>query len=106
MSVLIRGMDMPESCAECRLRSGSFGTFCAVLREYIDDARGLPKDKRMENCPLVEVKTPHGRLIDADLAMEKLAADKREAYTKHDVWLKFSTYGAPTVLEAEDEDDA
>lgn len=61
--------------------------------------------KRMENCPLVEVKTPHGRLVDADLAMEKLATDKKEAYTKHGVWLKFSTYGAPTVLEAEGVED-
>lgn len=55
MSVLIRGMKMPESCIRCRLRGGSYGTFCKALNEYIDDTSGVSRDKRMDNCPLVEI---------------------------------------------------
>lgn len=49
-----------------------------------------------------KVLSPHGRLIDGDEVMKKLQADKREAFTKHDVWLMLSKYGAPTILEAEE----
>lgn len=101
MAVLIKGLEMPESCAKCRLRGGSFGTFCNVLHEYIDNTCGVPRNKRMDNCPLIPIATPHGRLIDADKALNKLANDKRDAFTKHDVWLKFSIYSAMTVIEPE-----
>ena len=52
-SVLIRGMEMPERCGQCFLRVGN-----CKQRIYMEHR---PKD-----CPLVEVKEPHGRLIDAD----------------------------------------
>lgn len=44
MSVLIRGMKMPESCGKCFVGDR---TICT------------------DGCPLVEVKELHGRLIDA-----------------------------------------
>lgn len=107
MSVLIRGMEMPERCGVCPCFHANSPIYCqavpAVMGKRIVSPYGLP---RPDWCPLVELPSKHGRLVDADLAMEKLAANKKEAYTKHDVWLKFSTYGAPTVLEAEGEDDA
>jgi hypothetical protein len=103
MSVLIRGMKMPSKCFDCKLAKLWGDCLQCTSLEGLFFTHDYYK--RMENCPLVEVKTPHGRLVDADLAMEKLATDKKEAYTKHDVWLKFSTYGAPTVLEAEGEED-
>ena len=45
MSILIRGMKMPESCGKCFVGDR---TICA------------------DGCPLVEVKEPHGRLGDLD----------------------------------------
>ena len=54
MSVLVRGMEMPKSCADCFMRSN-----CRVAL----------KDRwkrRHPNCPLVEVKEQHGRLGDLD----------------------------------------
>jgi hypothetical protein len=101
--VLIKGMDMPKSCKSCDLLQDYDGDMYCPLNSYLNfgDIENVP-DYVMDGCPLVEVKTPHGRLVDADSAMEKLATDKREAYTKHDVWLKFSIYGAPTVLEVEE----
>lgn len=43
MSVLIKGMDMPKNCGKCFIGDRSL---CA------------------NGCPLVEVPTPHGRLLD------------------------------------------
>lgn len=61
MSVLIKGMNMPTCCAECDLHNPFSETpYCRRLLQVI------PLEGRLDNCPLVEVKTPHGRLIDAD----------------------------------------
>ena len=48
MSVLIKGMNMPKNCREC-----PFLHETSICYEFSD-------------CPLVEVKSPHGSLIDAD----------------------------------------
>ena len=51
MSVLIKGMEMPKNCDVCFMRDAC---------EY-----SMPLEKRLTDCPLVEVPK-HGRLIDAD----------------------------------------
>ena len=53
MSVLIRGMEMPERCGMCFLRVG-------------DCKQRIYMEQRPKACPLIEIPTPHGRLIDAD----------------------------------------
>jgi hypothetical protein len=85
MSVLIKGIEMPENCDKCRFQS--------ELRLYCDampyNFCGNTDDiERPDWCPLVEIKTPHGRLIDA----EKLLIDHG---------LKLTEEFAPTVIEAE-----
>lgn len=50
MSVLIKGMEMPERCESCPF----------------EDFGGCMFRVTRSECPLVEVPTPHGRLIDAD----------------------------------------
>ena len=52
MSVLIKGMDMPERCGQCFLRVGN-----CKQRIYME--------QRPKGCPLVEI-TSQGRLVDAD----------------------------------------
>jgi hypothetical protein len=65
MSVLARGMDLPTSCGTCHLRkSNEDRVWCPILGEYICFETEF--FGRKTNCPLVEVPTPHGRLIDAD----------------------------------------
>ncbi len=91
MSILIKGIDMPKNCFDCEI----FG-LCS-LRDRLTHI-----EDRNPDCPLVEIPTPHGRLIDADDSMKHLADDGREAFTKHQVWMFFSEYGAPTILEAEE----
>lgn len=61
MSVLIKGMDMPTDCGKC----------------FVGD-RSICKD----GCPIEEVPTPHGRLIDADelIRMAKKWVDHPDPY--------------------------
>lgn len=69
MSILIKGMDMPTSCP-CELVGAGYDLYCSFVygvpkrvREYDECCK---TKTRPEWCPLVEVPTPHGRLIDAD----------------------------------------
>lgn len=66
MSVLIKGMKMPEhGCNHCFLRDRNY---CTRIKQgdYVNVVKFSLEETRHPNCPLVEVKTPHGRLIDAD----------------------------------------
>ena len=65
MSVFIPGMEFPQSCGECPFQASRWtGDFCSA-GQFMIGADCDPRDKH-EKCPLVEVETPHGRLIDAD----------------------------------------
>lgn len=58
MSVLIKGMDMPDSCRECALgQYTKSGIRCIVLskRDGFSHSTGFGNTARMSGCPLVEV---------------------------------------------------
>ena len=103
MSILIKGMDMPYSCKTCDLCQYGFWGFCFANYEKIAD------EGRREDCPLIEVSTPHGDLIDR----EELLNDAGGVYTarpeeaqkiQHEInKVLFSIQDAPTVIEAEGE---
>lgn len=70
MSVLIKGMEMPKNCAECEFHQSGYPDWCDLSIR----ARDIHNTEiRQEWCPLVEVPTPHGRLIDADELYEKIS---------------------------------
>lgn len=88
MSILIKGMEMPKDCWQCPFEK-------CVLRVLVD---------RHPDCPLVEVPTPHGRLIDADVLNTD---DMIESWVNGDLyrhewcideWIN----NAPTIIEAEE----
>lgn len=60
--------EMPESCIVCDYREK-----CQLSNQNIF---GLSSYKS-NHCPLVEVKSPHGRLIDADALMAKFDLAER-----------------------------
>lgn len=57
MSILVRGMKMPETCSDCELYQ--YG-FCMVTENDCDKAW----TQRQDDCPLIEVQSPHGDLVD------------------------------------------
>ena len=66
MSVLISGMQMPKCCDECPIRHMTL-SWCNIAKRstsHSDSYKPLDQSKRPSWCPLVEVKTPHGDLID------------------------------------------
>lgn len=97
MSVLIKGMDMPTNCCNCKFCTRTEISQCTITGgftnwEYYNDAK-------RDDCPLVDVPTPHGRLIDADeLKLKKYhscVAKENVVAVAHIDW-------SPTVIEAEE----
>ena len=95
MSVLIKGMDMPKDCWSCPMMK----RFCGETLIDIKDSF-----IRLSNCPLAEIPTPHGRLIDANkLAKVIEDAMNREDYPLDEaVEILGEIYVAKTIIEAEE----
>jgi len=107
MSVLIRGMEMPKNCAECQ-----FSDVFAYPPDYDDEwicelhyfsMNWEDAQMRHSNCPLVEVATPHGKLIDADAINHEDEIWKKKCIPPQVVYNAWVVAGEmPTIIEAED----
>jgi len=83
MSILIEGMEMPDTCTRCDY----IGLNVAIGCKVVTGTNG-----RADNCPLTEVPEPHGRLIDADALVEDLKRQceevfKIDAVSPDDFWI-------------------
>ena len=102
MSILIKGMEMPKCCDDCWALD-EYGDYprCRITEEQ----RGYNfriREQRMEHCPLIEVPTPHGRLIDADaLKVERPIMDGSITVGVSYAITRKEIDEAPTVIEAE-----
>ena len=81
MSIIIKGMDMPTSCWGCEIFSSCPTGSLNECLKYVES--------RNPNCPLFEVPTPHGRLVEGDVVANML----RDILTYVD---------EETILEAEE----
>ena len=102
MSVLVKGWSIPTNgCCDCHFRTGKY---CGILDKNERVLEHAERYTRPSNCPLVEVPTPHGRLIDAD--KEKAEIDKMlvqgEVFTTAKIFTSTVLENAPTVIEAEE----
>lgn len=119
MSILIKGMEMPESCYKCPFLDYEEG-FC--FASGVKNKGGwyestlCPadiKDGRHDDCPLVEVETPHGRLIDADEMLrwmrdyyaEKGFDDRELHFSLLDMEMNFQAPLPWNYIEEEEGDD-
>ena len=108
MSILIKGMEMPTSCRDCRFCNGQADTDYGVCAWC--DVDGNAHDAyTMQDCPLVPVP-PHGRLIDADALIEWLYSDEPNALkapfrlcTADRSDVIFLVKNAPTIIPASEE---
>lgn len=88
-SVLIRGMKMPKNCDVCGIRDIHL---CKLWMRMTISQR---IEGKHPDCPLVEVKEPHGRLIDADETIRIWDGATFEGSIKPLIEAR------PTVIEAE-----
>ena len=86
MGVYIKGMEMPHDCDSCK------------VSDILDCTLWKPMDigERHPECPMMEVPTPHGRLIDVgEITASSWLERNGEEVESLDEF--------PTVIEAEDE---
>lgn len=90
MGVYIKGIIPPKDCREC-LQGFAIQIGCNRMKDG-----KISYHERRDDCPLVEVKTPHGRLIDEDDIHTGIRMEKNTEYRYF-----IDRVNAPTVIEAE-----
>lgn len=94
MGVYIKGMEMPYSCLDCDF--SKVQTYEGTIRCCVPSEESFGENvidyvtARAQFCPLVEVKTPHGKLVD-------FGNIKYKGYTEAEINDLF-----PTVIEEEE----
>ena len=89
MGVYIKGMEMPKDCVSCRWHA-RWG--CEITGIVTNTAQG---------CPLIEVPTPHGPLIDADV-LERDIEQYHLSDGKFQHWVQVQN----SIIEAEEGEEA
>ena len=104
MSIFINSkVHLPSNCEKCPFNYADMSVGICIAADKTIDTRTYGR-KRHPDCPMTELPTPHGRLIDAD----KLTKNMRNYYPSIDhlccsqhVVTKGDIDNAPTVIEAE-----
>lgn len=98
--ILIRGMEMPKGCAECKLNSD---TICVLINGCIyDESNG---SNRRPDCPLHELPE-HGDLIDRDAfrAENEYYLNREFINPKYEDTLEDLLKDAPVVIPSNKEE--
>ena len=103
MSILIKGMEMPKHAG---VNKGKDTVYRCIVIAHPDNSAELVIDTKfaspydnghnVKRCPLVEVPTQHGRLIDADKFLEWL-----QEFYPNSVAIMSGVKNAKTIIEAE-----
>ena len=110
MGVFIKGMEMPKNCTECKIKgegSDSLYTWSCPFTGFEYTRYDCAND-RLDDCPLIEIQSPHGRLIDADafdervrvaggMSEEELTEDFKDGVQT----VLYMLSKQPTIIEAE-----
>lgn len=101
MSVLIMGMGMPNRCFECIFLTTVPNFFCLAGKRDLCAEHGI-NISRPDWCPLIEVQSPHGDLVDRDALMTEVM-DSDLDHLQRDDWKEVIQIvaDAPTIIEAE-----
>ena len=99
MSVLIKGMSIPDHCIRCPFMVGRDNDDCILLTEE-ENLTFVSFKELKEHCPLVEVPTYHGDLIDAEEQMQLMQACEYDTYDDYNRAFDMLN-NAPTIIPAE-----
>lgn len=101
MSILVKGMEMPHDCEECKLciiiPVGDY----EILRKCVALNKRAEYVIRRKDCPLIELPKNHGRLVDLDdLIAAGWQLSRDNIFTgKYEIALLSSV---PTIIPAEE----
>jgi len=92
MSIIVKGMEMPENCTRCDYIGLNVAIGCPVMSGT---------NGRATDCPLIALPDTHGRLVDADALIEDVDGDLTDSIAEGRAIEKIMD--APTIVEAEGE---
>lgn len=116
MSLILKGIDLPQDCVECPLEENAVDGdgfdywYCKITESTIGIA---DTNKRPSNCPLIQIPKDHGDIKDAG-ALKTVFEDMAKcewnqkvspiswAYAFENVIDEIDN--TPTILEAEEKD--
>lgn len=87
MSYIVHGVEIPRNCGGCDRKR-----VCAE-RIYLL--------RRPDSCPLEEIKTPHGRLIDAETKITIGIKGGLKVTTVDRLINEYAVKNVPTIIRAE-----
>lgn len=99
--LVIRGMEMPETCCNCKLKVGF--SACGLVTDHKDGGffyRVHEGKSRPDWCPLLPLPEGHGRLGDLDALMPDFVKARWEFFSDGDTFLRLLK-NAPTIIPAE-----
>lgn len=102
MSIIVLGMEMPGSCAKCRIKYWIYNDpYCPIIKSSLNwnkysSGEWTGVDKR---CPLRPLPEKHGKLIDANALVGRF--EPKQAYFTEAIINKLGM--APVIVEAEGE---
>ena len=110
MSILIKGMEMPKCCRECPcIEYSAFSSnsdWCCLNKADIHDKTVVSSD-----CPLVEIPSKHGDLIDRDSLQKQSHVIEeyhpelqRQGMPKKVIYIE-DVEKAPTIIEKVNENE-
>ena len=96
MSIFINSkVHLPSSCEKCPFNYADMSVGVCTAADKTIDTRTYGR-KRHPDCPLTELPTPHGRLIDADKFLDWL-----QEFHPNDVTIMSGVKNARTIIESE-----
>lgn len=108
MSIVVKDMEIPESCRECPFEnyySDTGKTVCMASLRVLAIGFGIISfDGRHSSCPIVALPDKHGRLVDADAivnAMNDMNVGG-EVFVTAVEYVKLIMNDADAIVEAED----
>ena len=101
MSIFINSkVHLPSSCEKCPFNYADMSAGVCTAADKTIDTRTYGR-KRHPDCPMVELPTPHGRLIDADrllAVLKSMASTSKNVLTEAVIGL---IDNQPVIVEKE-----
>ena len=91
MSLILKGIDLPKEGEILGLRIRADRTAFSILRDAKTEVV-----LKLNDTEAIQIPTPHGRLIDADVIKNELGV------SDEDIYVSEILTDAPTIIEAEE----